>query len=332
MERIDRQGGGFADALWLVALGAVTFRFAQLLEALLGLTEPASGALMRVVAVAANEVQGAAWVVLPAAVLVTLLAGARRDASRDLELGAACYAPYFAVRGVARAIDAVAGAREIPPLAADVAGGLAALVVLVRAVQVARARTSAFPAPVIDQPGRRATALGLGVGAIAAVGLGGSAVWAFRHLPALRPLGTGRPAPDFTLPRADGVGGSISLGALRGRVVVLDFWATWCPPCLAMLPTLHQLHAEWSARGVTFIGVNSDGDISAADLQAFLRQHGVPYPIVADDGQVGSLYKVRALPQLVVVGRDGSVTKTFLGFTTKGSIASALEDAVSASR
>jgi thiol-disulfide isomerase/thioredoxin len=330
LERIDREGGGLRDALWLVALGAVTFRFASLLEALLGLTEPAGGALTRVVGVAASEIRDAAWVVLPAAVIVTLLAGARRDSSKDLELGAACYAPYFAVRAVARAIDAMTGARELSPLATQLPAAAVALVVLVAAVNVARRRGGGFSAPVAVQPRRAALAAGLAIFGVAAVGLAGNAVWATRNLAALMPVRRGQPAPTFTLPRADGTPGKIALAELQGRVVVLDFWATWCPPCLAMLPALHELDTEWRIRGVTFVGVNSDGDISPEALQSFLVQHAVPYAVVVDDGEVGARYKVRALPQLVVVGKDGAVRKTFLGFTSKGAIAQALEEAVAA--
>src|SRR5579863_4597831 len=156
LERVDREGGGLSDALSLVGLGLVTFRFPQLLEALLGLGEPSLDALLRVVSVAANELVGAAWIVLPAAVVVTLLAGARRDASRDLELGAACYAPYFAASAAFRLVEAVTGARTWPAVVVPVFAGLAALPAFASAILVARRRTGAFPAPVIAQPGRSA--------------------------------------------------------------------------------------------------------------------------------------------------------------------------------
>jgi thiol-disulfide isomerase/thioredoxin len=330
LERIDREGGGLNDALRLVVLGIVTFRFASLLEALLSVPEQVLAGLSRVAAVAQGDILEAAFVVLPAAVVVTALAGARRDSSKDLELGAACYAPYFAVRAVARALDVVAGGASLGPLASKVPAALVALVVLVQAVLVARARTASAPEPVVAQPRRSALAVGLGVLGIAAVGLAGNGAFAVRNFSKLLPVRSGEAAPTFTLARADGTPGAISLEALRGQVVVLDFWATWCPPCLAMLPTLHQLDSAWKGRGVSFIGVNSDDGISPEALQGFLRQHGVPYPVVADDGDVGRRYKVRSLPQMVVIGKDGTLRKTFIGFTTKASLESALEDAVAA--
>ncbi|HTA21072.1 MAG TPA: TlpA disulfide reductase family protein, partial [Polyangia bacterium] len=110
-------------------------------------------------------------------------------------------------------------------------------------------------------------------------------------------------------------------------VVVLDFWATWCPPCLAMLPTLHELHAEWSDRGVAFVGVNSDGGIAPEALRAFLDQHAVPYPVGIDEGDIGSLYKVRSLPTLFVIGKDGTIRASFVGLTRKATLTDALEAA-----
>jgi thiol-disulfide isomerase/thioredoxin len=343
MARIDREGGGLNDSLWLVAIGALAFRFAAVAEALMGLAEPSLDTFMRLASVFAREAQGAAWVVLPAAVLVTALAGARRDASRDLELGAACYAPYFAVTAVARALDAVAGRAVVPALVGEIVGGAAALVALGSGLAVARARgaTPKDAPPVTPATARRsavarsafvrpAFGAGLAVLAVAAIGLASNGAWSARHLSALKPLSHGQPAPDFRLPRADGTPGTLALSELRGRVVVLDFWATWCPPCLAMMPTVHELDHEWRARGVSFVGVNSDGGIDPAALQEFVASHGISYPVVLDEGDAGGLYKVRSLPTMVIVGKDGAIRRTFLGFTSKGSIESALQEAVAA--
>src|SRR5262249_10243017 len=136
LERIDREGGGLRDALWLVVLGAITFRAPQLFEAVLAFAEPATaGGVSRLLGVFSNELLPAASVVIPAAVLVTVAAGARRDASLDLELGAACYVPFFVVRGLGRAVNALAGHEVLPALASQIPAAAAALVVLVRAVQ-----------------------------------------------------------------------------------------------------------------------------------------------------------------------------------------------------
>jgi peroxiredoxin len=264
-------------------------------------------------------------------VIITVLAGKTRDSQRDLDLGAACYAPYFAVRAAIRAYQAFAGPSLWPAFFFELPAAVAALVALVFAVRVARARSGAFPAPVIAQPGGTAARIGLVVTLALGVGLAGNIRWASKNLGALLPVRSGQAAPDFALPRADGQAGQVSLSSLRGRVVVLDFWATWCPPCKAMMPTLESLNTEWKDRGVTFVGVNSDGGIAPEDLRAFLTQHGVSYAVVADDeGVANRLYKVRALPTMFIVGKDGHLRETFLGLTRKASIASALEDAIAA--
>jgi thiol-disulfide isomerase/thioredoxin len=301
------------------------------------LTDPSTGAFARVPAVLANELLPAAWVVIPAAVIVTVAAGRHRDASRDLELGAACYAPYFLVRGLGRAAEALAGARVLSPNATEVPAVLGALAMVAFAIQVARWRPprvetpapAAAPAPApatAPAPGRGAT---LGVLVVALAGLAGNAVWSARHLEALRPMRSGQAAPVFALPRLDG--GEVSLADLRGQVVLLDFWATWCPPCLAMMPVLDDLHREWGPRGVAFVGVNSDGGgITLAELQEFMRRHPAPYPVVVDDGSANALYRVRSLPQLVVIGRDGRVRRTFLGLVGGDGVAAALREALAA--
>jgi thiol-disulfide isomerase/thioredoxin len=130
----------------------------------------------------------------------------------------------------------------------------------------------------VARPRGHALSVGFALVAVTSAGLAGNAAWAARHLHTLKPLTHGEPAPDFRLPRGDGKPGTLGLSELRGRVVVLDFWATWCGPCLAMMPKLHELDREWRDRGVSILGVNSDGNIDPAVLSEFLLTHEVSYP------------------------------------------------------
>lgn len=344
--QIEAEGGGLADAVALVLVGVVAFRLPELINAILGLFET-SGGFIRLLGVASAEVRDAAWVVLPAAVAITALAGKGRDATRDLDLGAACYVPAFAIRGLARAIDAVAQHRVLSPTIVTAVGALGAAVVLVPAIRIARARaplagTAPPPAgevppppsgPPASGPGVAALAAALATIAVVAIGLAGNAVWSSRHIDALRPMRQGHDAPAFALPLVS-TGNDrrpiLSSETLHGKVALLDFWATWCEPCLAMIPVLHDLHRDWAPRGLALVGINSDGGGATPDeVAAFVTKHRFPYPVVLDrEGEVGARYKVQALPSLVVIGRDGRVRATFMGYTRRETLEREIREAL----
>ena len=287
---------------------------------------------MRVASLLIDEIRQGAWVVLPAAIIVTATAGARRDSGRDLDLGAACYVPYFAVHALARHIDAIAGMQVVSDRIVQSVGAIAAAFVLVPAVRLARSRPPADAPASTDAPpvpaasARRARRAG--VLALAGAAMIANAVWSARHFDALLPIRQGEAAPAFALPRIDGPAENLALESFHGQVVVLDFWATWCAPCVAMLPVMDAVHATWAPRGVGFVGVNSDGGgATPAEIRAFLTAHHVPYPVVVDDGRVGELYKVEALPTLVVIGRDGHIHSSFIGFTSQRTLEKAIGEA-----
>jgi peroxiredoxin len=134
----------------------------------------------------------------------------------------------------------------------------------------------------------------------------------------------GKPAPGFAI--QDMNDKTVSLKDLKGKVVVLDMWATWCPPCRASLPHLDKLYDETKDKGVAVYAVNLQEDKD--DVQSFIKQTNLKTPVLLDkDGKVAEAYKASAIPQTIVIGKDGNVAKVFIGFNPEQS-PQKLKDAV----
>jgi thiol-disulfide isomerase/thioredoxin len=120
----------------------------------------------------------------------------------------------------------------------------------------------------------------------------------------------GKPAPDFKLQSLDG--GELQLSGERGQVVVLDFWASWCGPCMQSMPQLDALAKELAGEDVRFYAVNLQEDRDTAD--GALERIGVDAKVLLDvDGAAAEKFGVTAIPQTVVIDRQGKVTALFVG-------------------
>lgn len=126
---------------------------------------------------------------------------------------------------------------------------------------------------------------------------------------AVRPARQGAPAPDLSLPALDG--STLTLSDLKGKPVILNFWATWCGPCKIEMPLFIHAYDSHKDR-LAMIGVNVQEQ--AGPVQAFVGQYGITFPVVLDaDGQVSTIYQVRALPTTVFIAADGTVSAMHRG-------------------
>lgn len=122
----------------------------------------------------------------------------------------------------------------------------------------------------------------------------------------------GQAAPSFTL--ADPSGQSVALESLRGKVVVLDFWATWCPPCRKGLPHLDKLAQQHAEDGVVVYAVNLKE--SSDKAKGFMDKEGLKLNVLMDSkGEVAKLYRVQGIPQTVVIDREGKVQAVVVGYS-----------------
>jgi thiol-disulfide isomerase/thioredoxin len=133
---------------------------------------------------------------------------------------------------------------------------------------------------------------------------------AFPALAKPAPVPGEKPAPVFSLP---GRSGTVSLDSLRGRVVYVDFWASWCDPCRRSFPWLNTLHERYSARGLTIVAINLDKDRRAAD--AFLEKFPARFLVAFDaSGKTAEAYRVSAMPSSFLIGPTGTLLSSHAGF------------------
>jgi cytochrome c biogenesis protein CcmG, thiol:disulfide interchange protein DsbE len=132
-----------------------------------------------------------------------------------------------------------------------------------------------------------------------------------------KPSSIGRVAPDFTIVDSDH---SVSLSQLRGKIVVLNFWATWCPPCVDEMPSLVQLQKKFQGKDVTVLAVSVDDN--GDDYHKFLKDHNIDLLTVRDPGQktekgvtagVSMRYGTFKFPETYIIDRNGVIRRKFIG-------------------
>ncbi len=125
-------------------------------------------------------------------------------------------------------------------------------------------------------------------------------------------LQAGAPAPAFELNSNSGK--PVSLADLKGQIVLVNFWASWCGPCRQEMPILEQLNHQYRSKGVALIGVNVEPDSAAAT--SWLKATPVTFPILYDvDSKVSKLYEVQGMPNTVIIDRKGVVRYIHRGYS-----------------
>jgi peroxiredoxin len=133
-------------------------------------------------------------------------------------------------------------------------------------------------------------------------------------------------APDFSLEALDGK--TVHLSDLRGKAVLLNFWATWCGPCKIEMPWFVELQNQYASQGLQIVGVAMD-DASKEDIAKFTKDMGVNYPILIGKEAVGDQYGgVPALPESFIIGRDGKIVDKILGLRGKAEIEDSIKKAL----
>jgi peroxiredoxin len=131
-----------------------------------------------------------------------------------------------------------------------------------------------------------------------------------RKQPAALP---GNTAPAFSL--KDPSGNTVRLQDFAGRVVVIDFWATWCGPCKEATKELEALHRQYGSRGVAVIGISIDkGTDAAAKVQEYVTKSGLTYRLLIDDGSAYKAYGITRIPATVILDRQHIIRVTYPGF------------------
>jgi peroxiredoxin len=129
------------------------------------------------------------------------------------------------------------------------------------------------------------------------------------------PETAGNAAPSFTL--QDLSGKQVSLSDFRGKVVVLDFWATWCPPCVMEIPHFIELYEQYEAQGFAMVGISLDRD-GIGVVEAFASKYKINYPILMNDGRADKDYGgITSIPTTFVIDRAGNIRQKYVGYREK---------------
>ncbi len=117
-------------------------------------------------------------------------------------------------------------------------------------------------------------------------------------------------ASDFTL--QDLQGNKVKLSDFKGRPVLIDFWATWCPPCRESVPGIEKIYKNYSGKGLVVLAISLDYG-GWDGVKSFVAEHGITYTVLKGDEDVASKYNVHTIPMVIILNKNGKIYKRFLG-------------------
>ncbi len=139
----------------------------------------------------------------------------------------------------------------------------------------------------------------------------GGGAYIYSNMPSTTAVFTGDVAPDFSL--EDTKGNKVTLSSLRGKVVMVNFWATWCPPCIEEMPSMERLNKFMAEEDFVMLAINTEKD-GRTVVPDFLKKSPYTFPILYDDqGTVQQQYGVYKFPESFIVGKDGTVIEKIIG-------------------
>jgi len=127
-------------------------------------------------------------------------------------------------------------------------------------------------------------------------------------------LKTGISAPEWELTNADSQVRKLS--DFKGKIVIMDFWATWCAPCVAYQPRLQSIHENYSDKDVVVLGMDCN-ETQRVDFAAYKKRKKISYEIIQNSEKIGDTYKVQGIPVLYVIDRSGKIIHASLGYSEK---------------
>ncbi len=305
----DRGDGGAPDALRLLLLKFVAAETRTIVAALWAtLVNGPSVGLPPLLARVSAAVGTDLLMILIAGLVITVAAGRKRSPSRDFDLAVVAWIPVLLVTGLA-SLAQVLFDIQLPAAAAYVITGLAIgwmLTLVALAIRTARRRADPKPETPVSPSPRSSTAGAILIATLCSI-LAVNTLFVIRHGELLRPLRPGDLAPSSFTVRGANVPGYGGLVALRGHVVLIDFWAHWCGPCRDGMPHVQRLYAKHHDRGFEVLSINVRQERSEAGVARVLDEAGVTFPVYYDDGAAQAQYKAYTLPTMVLVDKHGFI-------------------------